>query len=86
MSNGQPGVIRRFFRAIWNAINFARRLVFNLIFLFLLAVFVGAFFAARPVLLPRTALVLDPSGAIVEQYSTDPAQRAFSRIAGNQEP
>lgn len=86
MSNGQPGVIRRFFRAIWNTLNFARRLVFNLVFLFLLAVFIGAFFAARPVLLPRTALVLDPSGAVVEQYSTDPAQRALSRIAGNEEP
>lgn len=86
MSNGQPGVIRRFFRAIWNAVNFARRLVFNLVFLLLLVVFIGAFFAGRPVLLPRTALVLDPSGAIVEQYSSDAAQRALARIAGNQEP
>ena len=27
--------------------------------------------------------MLDPSGAIVEQYSTDPAQRAFANLAGN---
>ena len=86
MSNGQPGVIRRFFRAIWNALNFTRRLVFNLVFLFLLVVFIGAFFGTRPVLLPRTALVLDPGGAVVEQYSTDPAQRALARIAGSEEP
>ena len=58
MSNGQPGVIRRFFLAIWNALNFTRRLVFNLVFLFLVVVIVGAFFGTRPVLLPRTALVL----------------------------
>ncbi|MGN6520185.1 MAG: signal peptide peptidase SppA [Dokdonella sp.] len=82
----QPGVIRRFFRGLWDALNFTRRLVFNLIFLALLLAFFGAFFASRPLLAPRTALVLDPSGAIVEQYSTDPTQRALSSIAGNESP
>ena len=86
MSNSQPGVIRRFFSGLWNALNFTRRLVFNLILLFLLVAFVGAFFAAKPVLAPRTALVLDPSGAVVEQYSTDPAQRALSHLAGSETP
>ncbi|TCO41422.1 signal peptide peptidase SppA [Dokdonella fugitiva] len=82
----QPGVIRRFFRALWDALNFTRRLVFNLVFLLVLLAFFGAFFASRPLLAPRTALVLDPSGAIVEQYSTDPTQRALSSIAGNESP
>ncbi|MFI4969094.1 MAG: signal peptide peptidase SppA [Lysobacterales bacterium] len=84
MSTSQPGVIRRFFLAIWNALNFTRRLVFNLLFAILLAAFIGAFFASRPTLGPRTALVLDPSGAVVEQYSTDPTQRALSNLAGNE--
>ncbi len=82
----QPGVIRRFFRGLWDALNFTRRLVFNLIFLVVLLAFFGAFFASRPLLAPRTALVLDPSGAIVEQYSTDPTQRALSNVAGNESP
>jgi protease-4 len=86
MSSQQPGVIRRFFRGLWDALNFTRRLVFNLIFLVVLLAFFGAFFASRPLLAPRTALVLDPSGAIVEQYSTDPTQRALSSIAGNESP
>jgi len=85
MSN-EPGVIRRFFRASWRALDFTRRLAFNLLFLFVLVVFVGAFFVSRPVLLPRTALVLDPSGALVEQYSSDPAQRALANLAGNASP
>ena len=86
MSTSQPGVIRRFFRGLWNAINFTRRLVFNLVFLVILLAFVGAFLAKRPAIAPRTALVLDPGGAIVEQYSTDPTQRALANIAGNDSP
>ena len=78
----QPGVIVRLLRGFWNALNFTRRLVFNLIFLFLLIVFFAAVFAARPTLLPRTALVLDPKGAIVEQFSIDPMQRALGNLAG----
>ena len=86
MSSSQPGVISRLFRGFWNALNFTRRLVFNLIFLFVLIAFAGAFFAAKPVLAPRTALVLDPAGAVVEQYSTDAAQRALAHLAGNETP
>lgn len=83
MSPEQPGIISRLLHGFWNALNFTRRLVFNLIFLILLIAFIGAFFASRPMLAPRTALVLNPKGAIVEQYSADPAQRALSNLAGN---
>ena len=83
MASNNPGPIRRFFHAIWNALNFTRRLVFNLIFLVVLIAVFGALFSSRAVIAPRTALVLDPSGAIVEQYSTDPTQRAFANLAGN---
>jgi len=86
MSSNQPGVIRRFFQSVWNALNFTRRLVFNLIFLLILLAFLGGFLAKRPTISPRTALVLDPSGAIVEQFSTDPTQRALASIAGNESP
>ena len=84
MSSQQPGVIVRILRGFWNALNFTRRLVFNLIFLFLLIVFFAAVFASRPTLQPRTALVLDPKGMIVEQYSIDPMQRALGNLAGEQ--
>ena len=86
MSSTQPGVIRRFFRGVWDALNFTRRLVLNLVFLVILLAFIGAFFAQRPAISPRTALVLDPSGAIVEQFSTDPTQRALASIAGSEAP
>ncbi len=83
MSSSNPGVIRRFFVGLWNTLNFTRLLVFNLIFLIVLFLFLGAIFTSRSILAPRTALVLDPKGAIVEQYSSDPAQRALANLAGD---
>ena len=83
MSSKQPGMVSRLLHGLWNALNFTRMLVFNLILLIVLIAFIGAFFASRPMLAPRTTLVLDPIGSIVEQYSADPAQRALSNLAGN---
>jgi protease IV len=82
MSKDSPNIIVRLFRGFWNALNFTRRLVFNLIFLVLLIAFFAAIFASRPIVEPRTALVLDPKGDIVEQYTIDPAQRALGNLAG----
>jgi protease-4 len=82
MSKDSPGIFVRVARGLWNALNFTRLLVFNLIFVALLIGFLVAMFGARPVLQPRTTLVLDPKGAIVEQYTIDPAQRALGNLAG----
>ncbi len=83
MSKEQPGVFVRLMRGLWNALNFTRLLVFNLIFLIILVAFFFAMFSSRPVLRPRTALVLDPRGQIVEQYTIDPVQRALGNLAGD---
>ena len=82
MSNDSPNIIVRLLRGIWNALNFTRRLVFNLIFLVIVIAFFVAVFSSRPVIEPRTALVLDPKGDIVEQYTIDPVQRALGNLAG----
>ena len=83
MSSKPPGAFRRLLRGLWNALNFTRLLIFNLIFVAIVIAIIVAFFAARPALAPRTALVLDPKGAIVEQYSVDAAQRALGSLSGN---
>ncbi|HVT31922.1 MAG TPA: signal peptide peptidase SppA [Rhodanobacteraceae bacterium] len=82
MTKDSPGIFVRIARGIWNALNFTRLLVFNLIFLALLVGFLVVAFSARPVLQARTTLVLDPKGTIVEQYTIDPAQRALGNLAG----
>ena len=82
MSNDSPNIVVRLLRGFWNALNFTRLLIFNLIFLVLVIAFFMAVFSSRPVIEPRTALVLDPKGDIVEQYTIAPAQRALGNLAG----
>ena len=83
MSKDQPGIFVRFLRGVWNALNFTRRLVFNLIFLIIVVAFFAAVFSSRPIVQSRTTLVLDPKGKIVEQYTIDPVQRAIGNLAGD---
>ena len=79
------GPIARFFVGLWDAMNFTRRLLFNLLFfgllIGLLAV-LGAGDRSKP-LLERTTLVIAPEGALVEQFSSDPASRALSKAFGD---
>ena len=85
MNETRRGPIFRFFKGIWDAINFSRRLVFNIIFVGLVLVIVGLAASgdgARP-LAARTTLVVAPQGRLVEQYSSDPASRALARLYGD---
>lgn len=80
------GPIARFFVGLWDAMNFTRRLVFNLLFfglLFILLAALGAGERAKP-LLDRTTLVIAPEGALVEQYTSDSASRALAAILGEE--
>ncbi len=83
MAERKHGLIVGLFVGLWNLVNFARRLVFNAIFIFLLIVFYLAFSSGAGKLQDRTALVLNPKGRIVEQYSSAPAQRAFASAFGD---
>ena len=74
---GRLGPIFRFFKGLWDAMNFTRRLIFNLIFFGLLLLILIALASgdrATP-LLERTTLVLQPEGRLVEQYTCDPFTR-----------
>ena len=79
------GPIARFFVGLWNAVNFSRRLVFNILFVAVVLLVAGAIMSGgggRP-LLPRTTLVIAPEGKLVEQYASDPASRALARALGD---
>jgi protease-4 len=85
MNAQRRGPIARFFQGLWDAMNFTRRLVFNLLFFGLLFLILVALAGggARP-LLDRTTLVIAPEGKLVEQYSTDPISRALARASGDE--
>lgn len=78
------GPIARFFIGIWDAMNFTRRLIFNLLFFFLLFLFIAILSSGGGMapLHGRTALVIAPEGTLVEQYSIDPFTRALSEGMG----
>jgi protease-4 len=78
------GPIARFFIGLWMAMNFTRRLFFNVLFFGLLLVILAAIGGShgRP-LLDRTTLVIAPEGKLVEQFTSDPASRALARTLGD---
>ncbi len=83
MSTSQPGFFVRFVRGIWNTLNFTRRLILNVILLIVLSLIFGAFFRSAPIIAEQTALVLDPKGTVVEQFSTDASERAIASLTGD---
>lgn len=79
------GPVLRAIVGVWNGMNFVRRLILNLLFLFILllvlAVMVGGGRGLRP-LDARTTLVFAPEAVLVEQYTTDPASRSLQASFG----
>ncbi len=74
----------RWAKGLWNALTFTRNLILNMIVLFLVVVMIVAIFSGGGTALKaRTALVIAPEGAIVEQYSGNPADRALASALGD---
>jgi protease-4 len=76
-----PGFFRRLMAAFWNSITRVRVALSNILFIALLVFLFTAFRDTAPEPLPeQAALVLNPTGRIVEQKSyADPMQLLFSR-------
>ncbi|WP_363800004.1 signal peptide peptidase SppA [Lysobacter firmicutimachus] len=79
------GPLARLLVGAWDAMNFTRRLFFNLVFFGVLLFFaLAVMFGGRPEpLLERTTLVIAPEASLVEQYSSDPASRALGKAFGD---
>jgi protease-4 len=80
----KPNLFLRIVRFFWGGVNFARRLVFGAIALFLLLGIIAGLGGQGPVLQEKTALVIAPKGAIVEQYTGSPADRALAKALGEE--
>ncbi|MEP6484598.1 MAG: signal peptide peptidase SppA [Rudaea sp.] len=83
MADNKRGWFIGFFVGLWALINFARRLVINIIFVIIIVAIVISMRSNAPKVDDHTALVLNPKGNIVEQYTSDAAQRAFSSAFGD---
>ena len=73
----------RIFGFFWRLLDAGRRVVFNLLFLLLLVVLIGAWVANRTSpLQDNTTLVLDLKGALVEQKSGSASGSLLAQVRG----
>ena len=81
------GPIARVFLALWDTLNFTRRLVFNLLFLLIVILIIAAIVNTdRAGPLPGdNTLVIAPEGRLVEQYTSDPVSRSIARALGDEQ-
>ena len=88
MPNTERSALTRFFLAIWNIIDGARKLVLNAIFLLILFALVMAFIDSGNslVMQPNTALVISPSGNVVEEYSGTALDQALMQATAERRP
>jgi protease-4 len=79
--------LRRVFSVLWRGLDGLRRVLELVLLLGLLVLAIGAYQASQGPGLPSlAALVVRPSGEIVEQLSGAPVQRAFSEAQGQRAP
>jgi len=77
----KESVLKRTLRAAWRLIDGARKLVLNLVFFLLLYLVVITLldFEETLIIQPKTALVLQPQGDVVEEYSGTPLDFALQQ-------
>lgn len=78
---------RGIFSRLWGALDATRRVTINLLFLaVVIFVLVLLFSDSGPEVPQKTALVIAPQGAVVEQLEGDPIDRAFAEAMDQLEP
>lgn len=72
----------RLMTSLWRGINGLRKVLHLLLLLFIFAAFIGAVSGGPPLLPKKAALVIKPTGALVEQLAGDPYERALGELLG----
>ncbi|MBX3726077.1 MAG: signal peptide peptidase SppA [Xanthomonadales bacterium] len=86
MTATRPGPVRRFLVGTWRTLDFTRRFILTVLFLFLVAVLLAAALKAPLKVQPRSVLVIAPVGQLVEEYSASAIDRALARMTGQDVP
>lgn len=78
--------LRNFFGKLWRGLDVLRRVLHLLLLLVIFGLLVAALRGSIPRLPERGALIIRPSGDIVEQLSGEPLQRAISQAQDQSSP
>ncbi|MGB5577340.1 MAG: signal peptide peptidase SppA [Woeseiaceae bacterium] len=84
MSKGN--LIGRMLASIWRGLNGLRKVLHLVLLLFIFLVFFGAMSGTPPLLPKKAALLIQPSGVLVEQLEGDPFERALTELVGDAPP
>jgi protease IV len=76
----------RILHGVWRGLDVLRRFLHLLLLLALFGVLIGALHQASPHVPNKAALVVKPSGDIVEQLNGEPLERAFGEVQGGGQP
>lgn len=72
-------------RSLWRGANGLRKVLHLVLLLIIFLVFFGALSGTPPILPQKAALVIKPSGALVEQLAGDPYDRALTELIGEEQ-
>jgi protease-4 len=75
-------VLVRLLRNLWRLLDGVRKVLHLVLLLVIFAILLDGLARERPVVPTAAALVIDPQGALVEQLSGDPLDRALERARG----
>jgi protease IV len=78
--------VRRYLQGLWHGLDALRRFLHLLVLLTLLGLAIGLLRQGTPRVPDKAALVVRPSGNIVEQLSGEPFERAIDEAQGSGEP
>jgi len=77
--------IAKFFRYCWYALDGLRKVLHLVLLLLLFAILLVAIKPQSPLVPAKAALLIEPQGALVEQNSGGPLDRAVAEVSGNRE-
>lgn len=78
--------LARFFRSLWHGMDVLRRVLHLILLLTLFGILFGVLRRQLPTIPEKGALVVRPSGDLVEELSGEPLERALSRYQGDSQP
>ncbi len=76
----------RLFSALWRGADGLRKILHLLVLLFIFSIIISALSSSTPVVPSSAALVIKPSGNIVEELAGNPFDRALAELLGDAPP
>ena len=74
--------VKAIFSFLWHGADGLRKILHLVVLLFMFAILFGALASTSPPLPSQAALIIEPTGSLVEQFDGDPYERALEELLG----